>query len=690
MSNKKEEAIDLLREMLGCNAVFRDGQWEAINSVLNREKTLLVQRTGWGKSIVYFIATKLLRLQGYGPTILISPLLSLMRNQIESARSIGVEAYTINSSNRSEWNRVHETVENNRCDILLISPERLANSEFQNLLLSLDGIGMFVIDEAHCISDWGHDFRPDYQRITRIINMLPPNVPVLATTATANHRVVEDIQEQLGQSLNIIRGPLTRESLKLQSIYMPNQAERMAWLAENLPQIEGSGIIYCLTTNDCNRVTKWLRRCNINVLAYHGKINTNKREEREQALLNNEVKALVATTALGMGYDKPDLGFVIHFQAPKSPIDYYQQVGRAGRALDTAYAILLYGKEDDSVNSYFINSAFPRAEEMETILNIIQSVDSGISITNILKEVNMNRSRVRKCLKMLIIDGAISKGGSKYFKTLKSWEPDAERINDIIQYRKVEQSRMREFAETDECLMKFIAKELDDPFVEECGRCINCFGDHFFPEEVDQQLVIRAVKFLQGDFHVIKPRKMWPAGGVGEERGRVAEEHLNKEGRALCIYGDAGWGGLVGTGKYRDNRFSDELVDAIANLFDSWDFEIPPTWVTAIPSLRHPDLVPDFAERLADRLNLSYRQVLEKVKDTPQQKEMENSFQQAKNIIDAFQVTGECIDGPVLLLDDMVDSRWTLTVCGVLLRKAGSGPVYPMALALSTKGGNLG
>ena len=382
----REQALILLKKMLGTKAEFRDGQWEAIESILSGKRTLIVQRTGWGKSVVYFIATKMLREKGAGPTLLISPLLSLMRNQIESAEKIGIRARTINSDNVDEWNQVEEGLIKGEIDILLLSPERLGNQDFTSRVLPSikDGIGMLVVDEAHCISDWGHDFRSDYRRIKRIINTLPPNVPMAATTATANQRVVDDIKTQLGGDLNIMRGPLARDSLGIQVIKLKDQAERLAWLVENINKMDGAGIIYCLTTSDCNKVAKWLKSKGINALEYHSKLSGNEnetrslREEREQLLLNNKVKALVATVALGMGFDKPDIGFVIHYQRPGSIVQYYQEIGRAGRALDNAYVILLNGEEDDEIQEYFINAAFPTDIEMEKVIKLLERSRTGL------------------------------------------------------------------------------------------------------------------------------------------------------------------------------------------------------------------------------------------------------------------------------------------------------------------------
>ncbi|HQL35907.1 MAG TPA: RecQ family ATP-dependent DNA helicase [Bacillota bacterium] len=690
----REKGLVLLKRMLGRTAEFHYDQWESIESVLNRKKTLVVQRTGWGKSTVYFIATKLLREQGSGPTVLISPLLSLMRNQIENAAKIGISAETINSDNNDDWERVEQCLVEGKCDILLLSPERLGNQDFVTRILPniKGGIGMFVVDEAHCISDWGHDFRPDYRRIIRIINTLPPNVPVLATTATANQRVVEDIQEQLGKDLVVIRGPLTRESLRLQTIRLNDQAERLAWLYENITKIEGSGIIYCLTTSDCNKVAKWLRKKGINALEYHTRLSENEEEkreleeEREQMLMQNKVKALVSTIKLGMGYDKPDLAFVIHYQRPGSLVEYYQQIGRAGRKLDNAYAILLNGSEDDEIQEFFISKAFPTQEEMQKVVALIEDSENGLKENDILKGLNMSQGRLRNCLKLLTIDMVISKENSIYTRTLNPWNPDLVRSRRVTEQRYAELEKIKEFVDLQSCYMKFISQQLDDPFAEDCGKCSNCEGKKFFSEKVSRDNVIEAIRFLQGEFLEIPPRKMWPAGIIAPTGKKIPESEQNKIGKVLCTYGDAGWGKYVRQDKYDNNHFRDELVDASVDLIrNHWHMESMPEWVTSIPSIRRPELVRNFAQRVAKKLGLPYLGVVIKIKDTQMQKLMQNGFQQSKNAYEGFGVSGNCPEGPVLLIDDMVDSGWTFAVCGALLKRAGSGDVYPFALTSTSK-----
>lgn len=683
-----EAAQSLLEEALGSEAEFRPDQLEAIEAlVAQRARVLVVQRTGWGKSIVYFIATRLLRDEGRGPTILISPLLALMRDQIAMAERLGVRARSIDSTNEAEWDEIEAELAGDEIDLLLISPERLANQRFREKTLSLieKGIGLFVVDEAHCISDWGHDFRPDYQRIRSLTQLLPAGVPLLATTATANDRVVEDIEGQLGPELKVLRGSLARDSLHLQVIDLEDQAERLAWLAEYLDSAEGSGIVYSLTVRDAVRVSAWLKEQGVDAPAYFGGMPTEEKLRLEEALRNNEVKALVATVALGMGFDKPDLAFVVHFQRPGSAVTYYQQIGRAGRAIERADVILLNGQEDDAIADYFISGAFPPEALMRDVVRVLEDRE-GASVRKLETILNARKGAIEQTLKILEVEGAVAKEKGSWFRTPRTWAADRARIEAVTATRVGELEQMQTYAVTDECLMRFLTSVLDDPADEECRRCANC-TEPFLATEPKPELVQEAVLFLRRAYRPIEPRRQWPPG-LGELRGRIPEDHQLKEGRALAVYGDAGWGTLVKEGKSGEGRFSDELVEAVAKMIET-DFtpDPAPTWVTAVPSRRNPDLVPDFARQLAERLGLPYRPALEKVRDTPPQKTMENSVQQARNVIDAFAAnSAEIMDGPVLLVDDMVDSRWSITVCGVLLREAGSGAVYPIALGETTSG----
>lgn len=667
-----------LKQYYGPDATFREGQHEAIQSVLQSNRALVVQKTGWGKSLVYFLATRILRDAGRGPTIVISPLLSLMNNQIESANKFKLRSVTINSNNTDEWDSVQHQLVTNQVDVLFISPERLANQDFvTNVLYRIEqNIGLMVIDEAHCISDWGHDFRPDYRRIVRIVNRLPINVPLLATTATANDRVVEDIKQQLGQQLVTLRGELTRESLMIDMIHLGDQAERLAWLCENLNTLPGTGIIYCLTKGDCDLVANWLNSKGIDVEAYHAGFNSEERNLKEQKLIHNDTKALVATVALGMGFDKPDIGFVIHFQRPGNVIAYYQQIGRAGRNLSNAHAILLCGDEDDEIAEYFINSAFPTQAEMQEIVQVLAN-SNGLTRTQIEGYLNMKAGRIEKCIKFLEIDGAIYKSGSKYHRSANPWQPNLEYSEAITTIRKNELQRMNDYIHTDQCYMAFIAQELDDHTAKACGKCGNCRHIEL-SKQVKKEHVAEAIRFIRSNYLTIEPRRKWPMGIF--DKTTFPTDFRMEPGLVLSSYGDAGWGKIVRDGKYRNNHFSDELVTASYQLLKDKVTEWQIDYIVSIPSMRRPELVQRFAQRLANQLSIPYLDVIYKKQETYEQKKCENSYYQCANVMNGFDLKHR-ISGNILIIDDMVDSRWTFTYCAYLLRTNGAGYVYPFALS---------
>lgn len=681
-------------------ASFRNGQWESIEQLLNGKRVLVVQRTGWGKSMVYFLATKLMRDQGAGPTLLISPLLSLMRNQLKAAQRIGITGRTINSTNNEEWEQIQSELASNQVDVLLISPERLADDDFrQNVLASMaNNIGLFVIDEAHCISDWGHDFRPDYRRIVRVLQAIPSNVPVLATTATANDRVVNDVKSQLGQNIILQRGSLVRKSLKLQNINMPSPAARMAWLAQIIPTLLGSGIVYTLTQRDAERVTEWLWNNNIDAKAYHANISdlgdgSSVKEVLEQQLLNNEIKVLVATVALGMGFDKPDLGFVIHFQRPASVVHYYQQVGRAGRAVDEAYGILLCGEEDDHIANFFIRNAFPPQQHISEILGALDTSNNGLSVPEMQCVLNLRKKQIDKTIKFLTVESPspIIKIGPKWqvTATAAAYQVNQAYVNAITDIRRTEQQQMRDYMQHAGCLMAFLQAALDDLSSTACGQCRSCNLALLLDETYDNDLANRAALFLRRSYQPLPPRKQWPASNMFTQSPlsgyRIPQEQLAEEGRALSLWRDAGWGQLVEQGKYQTNRFADELVAACVEMLREWAPNPKPQWVTCIPSLNHPGLVPDFAARLAAALGLPFVPCIAKARANSQQKFMANSYQQVRNLDGVFNIDLKPkYFHPCLLVDDMIDSGWTFTVASALLRQVGCTKVYPMALALNS------
>ncbi|MDP4028961.1 MAG: helicase-related protein [Gallionella sp.] len=625
-------------------------------------------------------------------------MLALMRNQVDAAHRLNLRAETINSTNSDDWREVRQRLLNDEIDLLLISPERLANDDFvSNTLLPIAArIGLLVIDEAHCISDWGHDFRPDYRRIGQILRLLPRNIAVLATTATANHRVVEDISNQLGGGVLVQRGPLIRASLALQAMRLANPAQRLAWMADHIPKLPGSGIVYTLTTRDADRVARWLRENDIEAHAYHSDKPDDERLSLEAALLGNKIKCLVATTALGMGYDKPDLGFVIHYQTPGSVVFYYQQVGRAGRAIDEAFGVLLSGDEEDEINAYFRDTAFPPEWQVERILDALDTCeDGGMTVRELERVANLRQSQITKVLKLLVVEDAapVVKIESRWSRTAQPFQLNQERIEHLTQQREQEWGEMRAYIEGRQCLMQFLAAALDDPLAQPCGKCAVCRGEPVVSTAISDARLIKAQRFVRQSEMVLELMKQWDLSAMPAYAAQFSWNKANiplnlrgEPGRILSRWGEPVWGERVAKGK-AERHFGDDLVEASAELIQArWKMAPMPTWVTCIPSGRHPDLVPDFARRLAAALGIPFHPVMIKTRHTKEQKEMENRYHQCHNLDGAFAVeaAGFEIACPVLLVDDVFDSGWTMTIATALLRQAGSGPVYPYALAATT------
>lgn len=585
MIYQQMRALELLRQGSGrADAIFRDGQEAAIRHlVAGHGRLLVVQKTGWGKSFVYFIATKLLREAGSGPALLVSPLLALMRNQLDAARRMGLCAEAMHSDNPDDHADIEARFLRHQVDILLVTPERFANQHFNAQVLApvAAQIALLVIDEAHCISDWGHDFRPHYRLLERVVRRLPPNLRLLATTATANDRVMADLKSVLGSPLDISRGDLNRPSLTLQTIRLPDQAERLAWLAAQIATLHGHGIIYALTVRDANQVADWLTTHGFAVAAYTSDIAAERRIALEQDLLHNRVKALVATTALGMGYDKPDLAFVIHYQMPGSVVAYYQQVGRAGRALETAYGVLLSGTEDTTITDWFIDNAFPTRQQVAEVLEALERHRSGLSLYDLMGCINLSKGRIEKTLDLLSLESPapIAKQGSRWQLTTARLSAEfwarAERLTDL---RRLEQQQMQAY--------------LDLPFGEQMRFLIQALDgdpDKLAPPRlpplsttVDAVLMQEAVAFLRRTSLLIEPRRKWPPGGLPRYgiNSAITTAHQAQPGRALSVWGDAGWGGFVRQGKYQDGRFSDVLVAACVTMIREWNPQPAPTWLT--------------------------------------------------------------------------------------------------------------
>ncbi|HEY6794619.1 MAG TPA: DEAD/DEAH box helicase [Kineosporiaceae bacterium] len=702
-----ERARRALRALVGRDdADFRDGQWEAIaDLVAHRRRVLVVQRTGWGKSAVYFVATALLRAAGAGPTLIVSPLLALMRDQIAAASRAGVRAVTMNSANADEWAGVAAALAADEVDVLLVSPERLNNPRFraESLPRLASSSGLVVVDEAHCISDWGHDFRPDYRRIHDLLAELPAGTPVLATTATANARVVADVAEQLAagavaagaaaREVSTHRGPLARVSLRLGVLELPRPDERLAWLAAHLGTLPGSGIVYALTVSAAHDAAELLAAAGHTVLAYTGRTDTADRELAEEALRGNRVKALVATSALGMGFDKPDLGFVVHLGAPSSPVAYYQQVGRAGRATDRADVLLLPGPEDQDIWRYFATSSMPRPDQAEAVIGALQAASGPLSTAVLETVTDVRRTRLELLLKVLDVDGAVQRVRGGWTATGRPWRYDVERYTRVAAAREAEATAMLAYLRTPGCRMRFLAQALDDPAAADCGRCDRCTGP-WYPQTVPDAVRDTARQRLERVGVPVPARSQWPTGMRRLEvpaSGRIPADEQVAEGRVVARLTDLGWGRRLADrlGSSAPDLPADEaLLRACVAALRDWPWDRRPAAVAAVPSRRRARLIVSVARHLAEVGRLRWLGPLRPVGGGPDGEPGGNSAFRLAGVWDAFDVPEamrhelvELADAPVLLVDDLVDSRWTMTVAGRALRRAGAGAVLPFALA---------
>ena len=661
----------------GPDARPREDQVRAVEELVeHRSRVLVVQATGWGKSAVYWGATAALRELGMGPTLVVSPLLALMRDQIAAASRTGLRAATINSTNIDEWSGVLDDLRSGRLDVLLISPERLANPSFAAQLPALlSECGLLVIDEAHCVSDWGFDFRPDYQRLTRTLLQLAPNTPVLATTATANQRVTLDVAAQLGAETVTLRGSLARASLRLAVVPGLSALEGYAWVAEALQTLPGSGIVYVLTVAETERLTAFLVDQGLDVVAYSGQ--SDNRETLEGRLLRNQIKALVATSALGMGYDKPDLAFCIHLGSPASPVAYYQQVGRAGRAIDDAIAVLVPGPPDERIWEYFATSGIPNDEQVERILDALG--DGPQSLGGVEAATGIRRGRLETLLKILAVDGVVTKSRDGWEATGRTWYFDEQKWSELRRVRAAEADLMRRYAHGEGCLMEFLQRALDDPDPGPCGRCSVCDGGLPAPgAHPSPELVETARRFFRGRDVVIEPRKLW-VNGLAGRKGKIAGV---VPGRALAFADDPAWGDVLRLLWQRDAPAPPEVLDGLVQVLVRWSANWErPVAVVAMPSRRFPLLVTSLAEQVARVGRLPLVDALG-VSGPPPTAEAASAVR-ARDLLARTSVRdGVSFDGPVLLVDDTVRTRWTVTVASTLLAEAGASQVMPLAVHL--------
>lgn len=678
--DRDERAHQLLRKLAGPDAVFRDGQLEAINLLVSGQRALVVQRTGWGKSAVYFIGATLLRENGGGPALVLSPLIVLMRNQIEAAERLGLDAVTVNSSLRGE-EKVKAIERAVSADVLFVTPETLHAAWFRQQVLSQleKAPSAVVVDEVHCISEWGHSFRPKYRRIKDFLDELPSSVAVMGTTATANARAIEDIVEQLGDSLEVIRGPLARQSLELHVLPIWSQPKRLAWLADFIPRQSGAGIVYTLTVHDAERVAAWLVDRGIDAAPYTGPMEDEDRRAVERRLIANSVEAVVATSALGMGYDKPDLTWVVHYQTAAGPIAYYQQVGRAGRGVDRAVGVLLRGPEDEDVHQWFIETAYPSEPLAKHLLGVIDRADErGLTASQILADVNIRGGRLQAALVILEDDGVITRNGNHYHRTAKRYEYPHQRVEAVAAHRRRELEELIAYTAGDTCHMQTLQIALDDPSAQPCGRCGPCIGSG--PSAfVDPAVVAEATEFLWNQASVLDPRQRW-ANGVDLGMGStIPVDRRAEAGRALGRYQDGGYGDEALDARAA-GRPTDRLLEGIVRLLERWSPQPAPEWVTWVPSNQYGDFLETLARRVAFELGIPLVEAIAKPRDATRQQTMQNSQQASRNAWEILSVVGKAPDGPVLLLDDVVNTRWTITAAAYKLRDAGAAEVHPLVL----------
>ena len=697
-SSLHDDATAVLRQLVGRDDVtFRDGQLEAIEALVGGgRRVLVVQRTGWGKSAVYFVASRLQRAKGAGPALIVSPLLALMRDQIAAAERAGVRAVSMNSANAQEWDEVRGRLARDEVDVLLVSPERLNNPRFRAEQLPdlTRRCGLLVVDEAHCVSDWGHDFRPDYRRIKDLLGELPVGTPVLATTATANERVVHDVAEQLaagteGEVLTV-RGPLARDSLRLAVLPRSGMDRHLAWLTTHLGRLEGSGIIYTLTVSAAEDVAAALQAAGHEVAAYTGRSDAEERASMEEALRHNRVKALVATSALGMGFDKPDLGFVVHLGAPSSPVAYYQQVGRAGRATERADVVLLPGHDDVSIWKHFASSSMPREDQAAAVITALAEAGRPLSTAALETIVDIRRTRLELLLKVLDVDGAVERVSGGWIGTGQPWVYDAQRYERVAAAREAEQQHMLDYIDTTGCRMAFLQRTLDDASARDCGRCDRCAGPWIDAEVADDALG-SARSTLDRAGVDLDPRAQWPSGmdrlGV-PVKGRIPADEAMSPGRALARVTDLGWGPRLRELLSEDQPVPDQVVRAVVRVLAEWGWQTRPAGIVVVPSRSRPTLVTSLADQLGQIGRLPVLGALTPVDGGPVGEPGGNSAYRLAGVWERLTVDPELahqlpgLTGPVLLVDDVVHSRWTMTTAARALRRAGSQEVLPFALAV--------
>ncbi|WP_294966078.1 RecQ family ATP-dependent DNA helicase [Sulfurimonas sp.] len=666
---KREEAELKLKNIFGFDNFF-DDQWKTIDRVLQKKRVLLIEKTGFGKSLTFqFPAT-----QFDGLTIIFFFFFALMRDQIKSLDEKGIKADLINSQETNERNDlIIEKAINNELKILYITPERLASASWQNAVSKMN-ISFIVIDEAHCISTWGHEFRPDFRRIIKLMQVLPSNIPVLATTATATLSVSEDIKEQIGNNIEIIRGDLLRENLKLNVIHVENEEDKMAWMLSYLKNVSGNGLVYTGTTINTEIYSKWLESEKLNTIFYHGKMDGDIKKGIEKEWMNDKYKAVIATNALGMGIDKSNIRFIIHTQITQSLIHYYQEIGRAGRDGKTAEIFLLFNVKDTALPLSFINGARPSVKKYEKVISALKEEPLGEK--NLMKATNLKQTQVRT-IKADLLDQKIIievKYGSnkKYEYKYNASQLDTTVFENLRNHRLEKFKKMLKYINTNKCKMLYLCNYLGDSNSNSCEICDSCSNNknQFSMSKNDKE----KIKQFQDNFFPIL------------EVETTKTNLIN--GIASSYYGFSNVGTIINKCKYKDggnfpNILLKQTLRAFGKTFKDQKFDL----VLFVPPTKSGKLVENFANKLAMTLKLPITPLV-KIRDTKEQKIFQIGALKTENIKDAFDINIDIINKSILLIDDIFDSGATIKEIGKMLTNKGAKIIAPLVIA-KTVGGDI-
>lgn len=668
----RQEAENILKRTFNIDR-FYNKQWGTIEKILKGERVLLIEKTGFGKSLCFQFPAILFK----GTTVIFSPLIALMRDQVKNLNSLGISAKCINSEQTPEENSqiISETKEG-KLKILYIAPERQENSEWIEATRQMN-LSMVVVDEAHCISVWGHDFRPSFRRILNLVNLLPKGMPVLATTATATKKVEADIAQQMGGNLTIIRGNLMRENFRLFVIKVNSEDEKLIWLGKNLSKLPGSGILYTGTRVDTEIYSKWFEYLKIPSIGYNAGLDPDSRIAIENGLMKNQWKCVISTNALGMGIDKPDIRFIIHTQIPQSPVHYYQEIGRAGRDVDPADIILFYNPEDRDLPEAFIEGGRPAIPKYEKVIEAVKSELLGER--ELMRRTNLKQTQIRVIKADLVEQNIIREvtiGRSKKFEYISGapkLNPKA--FEELRALKTADLEKMIGYVETKGSRMKYLCDFLgdsDDRFFKNCDNT----GLQKLKVTITPDWTEKLQAYRENYFPELKV----------ETKG---SNLVN--GVAASYYGVSNVGAAIHRSKYENGgNFPDFLLrftlKAFRKKFDQEKFDM----ILYIPPTKSGELVKNFAIKISQVLKFPISHNLRKQRQISEQKVFENSYLKADNVRDAFIYNNstEIEDKSILLIDDIFDSGATVKEIGRYLTNSGAKKIAPLVIA-KTVGGDL-